>query len=218
LLGGETAEMPGVYAEGEVDVVGTIVGVVDREKIIDGTRIEAGDVVLGLGSASPHTNGYSLIRHVLGDMRLDVHDEDLGDVPLDALLRPHRSYYGVVQSMLDAGIDIRGMVHITGGGFVENPPRIMADELSMHIDRNSWSVPRLYRWLQDKGGIPEAEMYRVFNMGVGLLVVISKDQLSEAQSAALSAVPAGEDWIVQHVGDIRPREDAPVTFTPELTD
>ena len=134
-FGGETAEMPGVYADGEVDVVGTIVGVVDRPKIIDGTRIEAGDIVLGLGSASPHTNGYSLIRHVLGDQPLDVFDEELGEIPLDSLLKPHRSYYSVVQSMLDAGVDIRGMVHITGGGFIENPPCIMDDALAMHIDR-----------------------------------------------------------------------------------
>ena len=176
LLGGETAEMPGVYSEGEVDVVGTIVGIVDREQVIDGASIAPGDVVLGLPSASPHTNGYSLIRHVLGDQDLSLFDDELDAVPLDLLLEPHRAYLGELRTLIDGALTPKGIVHITGGGFIENPPRILSDELAIEFDRESWAVPRLYRWLQKKGDVPDSEMFRVFNMGVGLLVVVSSEQ------------------------------------------
>ena len=209
LLGGETAEMPGVYNDGEVDVVGTIVGVVDRAKVIDGTRIAAGDVVLGLPSASPHTNGYSLIRHILRDVDLEAYDDELGAVPLDLLLKPHRSYFDEVMGIQDAGVDIRGMVHITGGGFIENPPRVLSDDVSMHIDRTAWEVPMLYRWLQNKGGVSDAEMHRVFNMGIGLLIVVPEQHVQTAQQAC-GSLP------VSVVGRITDRAGSPVTFSPEL--
>ena len=206
LLGGETAEMPGVYAEGEVDVVGTIVGVVDRPKIIDGSRIAPGDVVLGLPSASPHTNGYSLIRHVLDGIDLAVHEPALDAAPIDLLLRPHRSYLGEVRALMSAGVEPRGMVHITGGGFWENPPRVLRPGLSMVVDRASWTVPPLFRWIQSRGQIDDVEMFRVFNMGIGLLLVVSPEQVDEA----MRAVP---DELIR-IGEIRESGGAPVEFVP----
>ncbi len=208
LLGGETAEMPGVYADGEVDVVGTIVGAVDRHRVIDGTRISVGDVVLGLPSASPHTNGYSLIRHILKDVDLESYDEELGAVPLDLLLEPHRSYFNLVNGFMETGVDIRGMVHITGGGFIENPPRVLSDEVAMHIDRSGWEIPPLFKWIQAKGDVSDAEMHRVFNMGIGMLVVVPSEDVNRAI--------ASTGWPVHIVGEIRERAGEPVTFSPAL--
>jgi len=210
LLGGETAEMPGVYNEGEVDVVGTIIGIVDRDKIVDSANIKVGDVVLGLPSASPHTNGYSLIRHVLRDVQLDQFDEDLGAVPLDLLLEPHRSYFNQLFGFEELGVKVNGMVHVTGGGYFENPPRVLSDELAMHIDRDAWEVPKLYRWIQEKGGISDAEMYRVFNMGVGMLVIVPPDQVNRVLS--------NTGLNVSVVGKITERTDAAVTFSPSFDD
>jgi phosphoribosylaminoimidazole synthetase len=206
LLGGETAEMPGVYEEGEVDVVGTIIGIVDRDRVVDGSKIKPGDVVLGLPSASPHTNGYSLIRHVLKDQPLDQFDEELGAVPLDLLLEPHRSYFNQLFGWEELGVQVNGMVHITGGGYFENPPRVLTDDLAMHIDRSSWEIPQLYRWIQAKGGISDAEMYRVFNMGIGMLVIVPKEQASRVISN--TGLP------VTVVGEIRERQGPAVTFSP----
>ncbi len=210
LLGGETAEMPGVYADGEVDVVGTIVGIVDRARVIDGQRIEPGDVVLGLPSVSPHTNGYSLIRHILGEADLSQYDDDLGDRPLDALLVPHRSYFAELSHLFETGIDLKGLVHITGGGFIENPPRILNDGLAMHIDRESWVVPRLYTWLQEKGSVSDEEMHRVFNMGIGLLMVVSGDD-----AKTILGDPRVDATVI---GEITKRKQAAVTFSPVFSD
>lgn len=209
LLGGETAEMPGVYADGELDVVGTIVGAVDRDAIIDGRRIEAGDAVIGLASSGPHTNGYSLIRHVLAGRDLRAPEPALGGViPIDALLAPHRSYLPDVRALRMAGIDIRGLAHITGGGLIENPPRVLPEGLAFELERDAWPVPPLFRWLQMLGGVAEAEMHRVFNMGLGLLVVLPPDQLERASTALLT-----EHWVV---GRIAPRDGAAVVFAPPL--
>lgn len=210
LLGGETAEMPGVYADGEIDVVGTIVGVVDRPKILDGARIAPGDAVIGIASDSPHTNGYSLIRHILGDRDLDVPEPALdGAKPLDLLLTPHRCYLPEVGALLDGGIDLRGLAHITGGGLIENPPRVLPQGTAMSLDRSTWEVPALYRWLGELGGVADAELHRVFNMGLGLLAVVPADQVD----AALALL--GDDaW---RVGEIVAHDEAPtVFFTPEL--
>lgn len=210
LLGGETAEMPGVYAEGEIDVVGTIVGVVDRSRILDGTRIRPGDAVIGIASDSPHTNGYSLIRHILGDRDLDVPEPALdGQKPLDLLLTPHRCYVPEVTALQDADLDLRGLAHITGGGLIENPPRVLPEGTAMSLDRSTWEVPALFRWLGELGGVADAELHRVFNMGLGLLVVLPADQVDIALSVL------GEDaW---HVGEIVAHDGSPtVFFTPEL--
>ena len=204
LLGGETAEMPGVYVDGELDVAGTIIGAVNREDIIDGSAIQEGDVVVGLPSASPHTNGYSLIRKIIEGVDCFAFDESLGDVPINVLLEPHRSYLPDFNAIESAGVKINGLVHITGGGLVENPPRVLSDELAMSIDTNSWTVPRLYDWLAEKGGVSATEMRRVFNMGLGMLVVVRPEDAERVIAA--STHPATV------VGRIIKRSSAPVEF------
>jgi phosphoribosylformylglycinamidine cyclo-ligase len=173
LLGGETAEMPGFYAAGEYDVAGFIVGVVSRARIIDGRAIRSGDVLIGLPSSGLHTNGYSLARRIAFDtvgLTVESHVDDLGEAIGVALMRPHRSYLPVIGPFLDSGV-IKGMAHITGGGLTENVPRTLPSGLGFRLDRASWQIPSLFRWLQQSGGVPEAEMFRAFNMGVGLVVV-----------------------------------------------
>lgn len=173
LLGGETAEMPGFYAEGEYDVAGFIVGVVSKAKIVDGGQIRPGDVLIGLPSSGLHTNGYSLARKVAFDaLALDVtsHVEALGETVGEALLRPHRSYLSAVLPLLADDL-VKGMAHITGGGITENLPRALPPGTGFSLDRQSWAVPPLFRWLQSAGHIAEEEMFRAFNMGVGLILI-----------------------------------------------
>ena len=173
LLGGETAEMPGFYAEGEYDVAGFIVGAVERERLIDGRGIAPGDLLIGLPSSGLHTNGYSLARRVVFDVaRLD-HDSfvpELGQTVGEALLVPHRSYLQIVRPMLPLGL-IKGMAHITGGGITDNLPRILPKGVSAKVDRNTWQIPSVFEWLQKTGGVPADEMFRTFNMGIGLIMV-----------------------------------------------
>jgi phosphoribosylformylglycinamidine cyclo-ligase len=191
LLGGETAEMPGFYGDGEYDVAGFIVGVVPRARIVDGRNITAGDVLIGLPSSGLHTNGYSLARRIAFDvLGLDVHATvpELGETVGAALLRPHRSYLKVVTPLLETGV-IKGMAHITGGGITENLPRTLPEGRSFSLDRGSWEVPALFRWLQRAGGIADAEMLRAFNMGVGLILVCAA---SDADAAIASLTAAGE--------------------------
>ncbi len=173
LLGGETAEMPGFYADGEYDVAGFIVGVVDRERIIDGRRITAGDFVLGLPSAGLHTNGYSLARKLFfetGDYQPDTFVDELGQTIGQSLLAPHLSYLSVLSPQLDSGI-IKGLAHITGGGLLENIPRILPEGTAVEIERDSWPVLPIFKLLQRLGNIEEAEMYRAFNMGIGMVII-----------------------------------------------
>ena len=209
LLGGETAEMPGVYVEGEIDVVGTIIGAVDRASVIDGKLIRPGDAVVGLASASPHTNGYSLIRHLTSGIDLEEVIEELDEAPLDVLLRPHRSYLADYQAVCAAGVNILGMAHITGGGLLENPPRILDGAFSMHLDRACWTVPPLYKWLQRLGAVSDHEMHRVFNMGLGLLMVVRSEDVDHVRQACQT-----DAWVV---GEIRKRVTEAVTFEPRLT-
>ena len=201
LLGGETAEMPGVYAPGEFDLVGTVVGVVDRGALIDGSRIQSGDAVIGLASSGLHTNGYSLARHVLANWDLAADVPELGTTLGDALLAPHRCYLPAVERLRDAGIDIRGLAHITGGGLIDNPPRILADGLGMHLDRASWPMPPLFELIQQTGQIDRLEMAHVFNLGLGMLVVTRPEGAGEALSAL-----NGDAWLV---GRITPHSDGP---------
>lgn len=216
LLGGETAEMPGVYADGELDLVGTVVGAVDRHAIIDGRRIEAGDVVIGLASSGPHTNGFSLIQHILEQFEIDPTrpEEALGDAaPLDLLLEPHRSYLEPVRSLRAAGVDLRGLVHITGGGLIDNPPRILPDGLAFVLDRDAWPMPPLFTWLQRLAKVPDAEMLRVFNCGLGLLAVLPAADALLARGALMAADVA--HWTV---GRIERRAVEPIVFEPPLTE
>jgi phosphoribosylformylglycinamidine cyclo-ligase len=175
LLGGETAEMPGFYATGEYDVAGFIVGLVSRSKIVDGRDVVAGDVLVALPSSGLHTNGYSLARHLAFDvlgLTVDSHVPALGETVGAALLRPHRSYLKVVAPLVEAG-RIKGMAHITGGGITENLPRTLPEGRAFSLDRGSWTVPPVFGWLQQAGGLEDREMLRVFNMGVGLILVVS---------------------------------------------
>ncbi len=173
LLGGETAEMPGFYADGEYDVAGFIVGLVDRAKVIDGRGIAPGDVLIGLPSAGLHTNGYSLARRIafdLAGLRVDSHVPELGTTIGEALLAPHRSYLPLVRDLLPAGV-IKGMAHITGGGITDNLPRILPPHTRAAIDRSAWRVPAIFEWLQRTASVPDDDMLRTFNMGIGLIVV-----------------------------------------------
>ena len=205
LLGGETAEMPGVYREGELDVVGTMVGVVERKAIIDGSRIEVGDAVVGIDSSGLHTNGYSLARKVFQHWDLTDRVAALGTTLGSALLAPHRSYLSEVSRLRTAGIEIRSLVHITGGGLVDNPARILPADLAMKIDTGSWKVPPLFTLIRSQGNIDSTEMYRIFNMGLGLLVVVPVTQ----SGAALEAI--GHDSRI--VGEIVERNSTPVELT-----
>ncbi len=172
LIGGETAEMPGFYAEGEYDIAGFIVGVVDRSRVIDGHGVLPGDALIGLPSAGLHTNGYSLARQVMFDTAgwtADTFVDELGTTVGDALLAPHRSYLQLVRPLIERD-QIKGMAHITGGGLTENLPRILPEGCAAEIDLQSWSIPPLFRLLQQHGAIPSDEMFRAFNMGVGLVI------------------------------------------------
>ena len=176
LLGGETAEMPGFYADGEYDVAGFIVGVVPRGRVITGREIRKGDVLIGVPSSGLHTNGYSLARRIAFDeagLSHDRHVAELGTTIGQALLVPHRSYLPLIRPLLPDG-RIKGMAHITGGGITDNLPRVLPEGVHAEIDRAAWEVPPIFRWLQKTGGVPDADMLRTFNMGVGLIVVAAE--------------------------------------------
>jgi phosphoribosylformylglycinamidine cyclo-ligase len=185
LLGGETAEMPGFYGDGEYDLAGFIVGIVSKSRIIDGRSIVAGDVLIGLPSSGLHTNGYSLARkiafEVLG-LEVGSYVDELDSTVGEALLQPHRSYLRPILPLLDTAW-IKGMAHITGGGITENLPRTLPAGVSFSLDRQTWIVPPLFTWLQRGGGIDDAEMFRAFNMGVGLVIVIGREVASEVLAA-----------------------------------
>lgn len=173
LIGGETAEMPGFYADGEYDIAGFIVGLVDRERLVDGKTIRPSDTLIGLASAGLHTNGYSLARRVLFaecGMTAETLVPELGTSIGEALLAPHRSYLQCVRPLLGSGL-VKGIAHITGGGITENLPRILPDGCAAAIDPGTWRVPPIFRLLQDRGRVETAEMFRAFNMGIGLILV-----------------------------------------------
>ncbi len=181
LIGGETAEMPDLYARGEYDLAGTIVGVVERDEIVDGSAVRAGDVLLGLPSTGLHTNGYTLARKVLferfvaGDTPEALH----GETVAEALLRVHRSYLDAIQALISEGL-AHGFAHITGGGLVGNTSRIVPDGLALDVDWDAWTVPPLFRLIQEVGEVPEDDMRRTFNLGVGLVVVVPADAVERA--------------------------------------
>jgi phosphoribosylformylglycinamidine cyclo-ligase len=180
LIGGETAEMPGMYRPGEYDLCGTIVGVVDRREILDGGRIRAGDAILGLPSTGLHTNGYSLARSVLlGRIPLTKHVEELGCTLQDALLTVHRSYYTAVEA-LRSRIRLHGLSHITGGGIVGNTRRILPPGLRLRINWRAWRRPAIFSLIQRRGNVPEADMRRTFNLGIGYCIILAQRSLPAA--------------------------------------
>jgi phosphoribosylformylglycinamidine cyclo-ligase len=180
LIGGETAEMPGLYIEGDYDLAGCIVGIVDRDRIVTGGRIEPGDTLVGLASSGLHTNGYSLARRILLDagensLSLYEHLPSLGRTLSEELLMTHRCYAPTVLPLLDE-FDIKGMAHITGGGFYDNIPRILPANCSATIERRTWPIPPIFSLIQERGNVPEPEMFRTFNMGIGFILVVPADQ------------------------------------------
>jgi len=210
LLGGETAEMPGMYADGEYDLAGFIVGVVDRERLINGRAIAVGDVVVGVPSSGLHTNGYSLARRIVFDMlglRVDSHVPELSMTVGQAMLAPHRSYLSIVRPILDGG-RVKGMAHITGGGITDNLPRILPHGTAAIVDAAAWPVPPLFRWLQTSGGVPAEDMMRTFNMGIGLIIITTRDH-AEPLIEELAA-RGGRDARV--IGEIVPGEPPSVSY------
>ena len=184
LLGGETAEMPGFYQDGEYDIAGFIVGVVDREKIIDGKAIKAGDVLLALPSVGLHTNGYSLARKLFFDVAGYAPDTVLPELQMSvgqALLQAHLSYLRPLDSLLDSGV-IKGLAHITGGGLTDNIPRILPEGTAVRIQKSSWPVLPVYELMREIGNVSDAEMYRTFNMGVGMVIVCSPEDRDSIKS------------------------------------
>ena len=191
LLGGETAEMPGFYADGEYDVAGFIVGAVARNRLIDGRTIKPGDALIGLPSSGLHTNGYSLARRIAFDiagLRIDSHVSELGAPIGQVLLVPHRSYLPVIRPLLSSAL-IKGMAHITGGGITDNLPRILPEGTAAVIDRSAWQVPPIFQWLQRTGGVPDEDMVRTFNMGIGLIIACED---TDADRVVSDLAKAGE--------------------------
>lgn len=172
LLGGETAEMPGVYYPDMFDVAGTIVGVVERDQALPKNSLQAGDVLLGIASSGPHTNGYSLIRKIFADIPLDTILPELNQSLAEALLAPHRCYLNILdKALLHPEQPIKALVHITGGGFYENIPRVLPKHLGAEIDTQQWQIPALFQLIQQRGDVPKEQMYRIFNMGIGMIII-----------------------------------------------
>jgi phosphoribosylformylglycinamidine cyclo-ligase len=200
LIGGETAEMPGLYAGEDYDLVGFIVGVVERGDIIKGEKIAVGDSIIGLASSGLHTNGYSLVRKIFGEKRkaLSEYYPALGRTLGEELLEPHRSYYRELKPLLPL---VKGIAHITGGGLIDNVPRILPSGLMARFNSQAWTVPPIFRLIQERGEVDRGEMYRVFNMGVGMVVVCSPDNVNQLNQALPEARVIGE--VVKQRGEVR---------------
>ncbi len=199
LIGGETAEMPGMYPPGEYDLAGFAVGVVERDAVIGGSDIAPGDIVLGLASSGAHSNGYSLIRKIMELAKIDPHADFNGRPLADVLMAPTRIYVKPVLALLEA-LPVKGMAHITGGGLTGNVPRILAEHLCADIDGKSWTMPPLFGWLQQQGGVTDAEMHRTFNCGIGMAIVVAAEH---ADAAMRQLTEAGET--AYRIGRIRKR-------------
>jgi phosphoribosylformylglycinamidine cyclo-ligase len=191
LIGGETAEMPGLYADKDYDLVGFIIGVVEKDKIIMGKTIAAGDAIIGLPSSGLHTNGYSLARRVFGETAsaLNKHYPELGQKLGEALLEPHRCYLHQLKPLLPV---IKGMAHITGGGLIDNVPRVLPGGLAVKFDSKSWVVPPIFNLIQKRGNIDQSEMYRVFNMGIGMMIICSPQNVDRFTKSLPEAKLIGE--------------------------
>jgi len=208
LIGGETAEMPGFYTSGEYDMAGFIVGVVERDRVITGERLRVGDVLIGLRSSGLHTNGYSLARAIVFDhLGLSVAAEvpELGCTIGEELLRIHRSYLPILRPLLDAGL-VKAMAHITGGGITENLPRVLPPGVVALIDPSTWSPNAVFRFLQRSGNVPDADMYRAFNMGIGMIVGCAPDDqdrvltmlrsAGESRATVIGKILAGDPGVI----------------------
>lgn len=197
LVGGETAEMPGMYPAGEYDLAGFAVGCVDKEKIINGTTIAEGDVVLGLASSGAHSNGYSLIRKLIEKSGIDMDSDFHGKSFRDVVMAPTRIYVKPLLKLIET-MPVKGMAHITGGGITENVPRVLPEGLTAEVKKGSWDMPPLFTWLQAQGNVADSEMYKTFNCGIGMVVIISAENAQAAQDLL-----AGEGEQVWRIGHIR---------------
>ncbi|MDH5471507.1 MAG: phosphoribosylformylglycinamidine cyclo-ligase [Gammaproteobacteria bacterium] len=174
LVGGETAEMPGMYSKGDYDLAGFCVGIVEKNAIIDGSKVQPGDTLIGIASSGPHSNGYSLIRKIIEISKADLNQDLNGQKLGDALLAPTRIYVKSILPLLDQ-VDIHAMSHITGGGLLENIPRVMPENTRARINASSWDMPDVFKWLQQQGNVKQSEMYRTFNCGVGMVLVVNAE-------------------------------------------
>ncbi|MDO8892777.1 MAG: phosphoribosylformylglycinamidine cyclo-ligase [Sulfurimicrobium sp.] len=201
LIGGETAEMPGMYPAGEYDLAGFAVGAVEKDKIITGKTIVAGDVVLGLASSGAHSNGYSLVRKIIERTGIDL-DSDFHGRPLrDVVLAPTRIYVKPLLKLMGE-LPVKGMAHITGGGLLENIPRVLPENLTAVIQKASWTMPPLFSWMQQEGNVAEKEMHRTFNCGIGMIVIVA----AEHAGAAISSLTASGEQ-VWRIGQVEARAD-----------
>ncbi len=200
LIGGETAEMPGLYAGEDYDLVGFIIGVVEKERIIMGKTIVVGDTIIGLPSSGLHTNGYSLVRKIFGETKsaLDAYYPELGRTLGDELLEPHRCYYHQLKPLLPL---IKGMAHITGGGLINNVPRILPQGMAAKFNGRAWAIPPIFQLIQQRGNVARNEMYRVFNMGIGMVVICSPGDVNQFTKALPEAKIIGE--VVKQKGEAR---------------
>jgi phosphoribosylformylglycinamidine cyclo-ligase len=199
LVGGETAEMPGMYPAGEYDLAGFVVGCVDKANIIDGSTIVAGDVVLGLASSGAHSNGYSLIRKLIEKSGIEMESDFHGRTFKEVVMTPTKLYVKSILSLLET-VKVKGMAHITGGGITENIPRVLPAGLTAEIKANHWQLPPLFRWLQAQGNIADKEMYKTFNCGIGMAVIVAKGDVDQA----ITALEAKGETVYQ-IGQIRPQ-------------
>ena len=201
LTGGETAEMPGMYQDDDYDVAGFSVGIVEKSEIIDGSQVQVGDVLIGMASSGPHSNGYSLIRKILAHVNADL-NQSLADSTLsEQLLKPTRIYVKSILA-LKQQVAIKAIAHITGGGLLENIPRVLPDFTEAHIDNQSWQMPEIFQWLQSNGNIDQQEMYRTFNCGVGMVVCVAANVVEKTLAALKSC---GENAFV--IGEIKTSDE-----------
>ncbi len=198
LIGGETAEMPGMYAKGDYDLAGFCVGVVEKQKIIDGSKVKAGDAMIAIGSSGPHSNGYSLVRKIIEVSGADIRTAfgTQNKSLADALLAPTRIYVKAIHALL-AEFDIHAMAHITGGGLLENIPRVLPEKTQAVINKNSWQLPEIFQWLQQNGNVESSEMFRTFNCGVGMVLMVNAD---DADNIISMLKQNGENaWHLGHI-------------------
>tara|TARA_R110002073_G_scaffold20090_1_gene72503 strand:- start:18 stop:1043 length:1026 start_codon:yes stop_codon:yes gene_type:complete len=200
LIGGETAEMPGMYPQGEYDLAGFAVGAVEKERIIDGSTIQAGDAIIGLASSGAHSNGYSLIRKIIENKHIDLSSDFYGKTLSDAIMTPTRIYVRPLLELMKQ-IPIKGMAHITGGGLIENIPRVLPKTVSAVLQKDSWDMPSLFHWLQQQGNVADNEMARVFNCGIGMALVVAPHHVQDTLSILRAA-----DETVWQIGKIKLRD------------
>ncbi len=207
LIGGETAEMPGMYEGEDYDLAGFCVGIVEKSKVIDGSQVQQGDQLIGLASSGPHSNGFSLIRKIIEVAKANLQQDFDGKTLADTLLEPTKIYVKSVLALIEK-FNVKALSHITGGGLLENIPRVLPANTCAQIDQSSWNIPSIFNWLQENGNVIQSEMYKTFNCGVGMVLVVSPDELDGA--IALLNTLGEQAW---HIGEIiEMTDDQQVTF------